>query len=172
MSGARRAVRFVRFDLSIARTIPAWSRIRISYKLQQLSGCRPVMLLTPRRRVVMVKGGNRSKRGGPRSWPSPYRQRNREPVAVPPTPCRLLTGALHKVTRVSDCEQHTSPGSRAGRVHRPLKIRLLFVINVVSAAWGIPHAASSRRCSRASLKWVLVVEAVRDGDHHSARVGL
>ena len=48
---------------------------------------------------------------------------------------------------------------------------LLFIRDLSgAAAWGSPQTASSRRCSRASLKWELVVEAERDGDRRFARV--
>jgi hypothetical protein len=50
--------------------------------------------------------------------------------------------------------------------------RLLFVICRARAAWGSLHVASSRGCSRESLKEMLVCLVIRDGDRHSARVGL
>ena len=45
----------------------------------------------------------------------------------------------------------------------------LFVICRACAAWGSLHAASSRSCSRESLKEVLVVLVVREVDRQNLR---
>ena len=45
---------------------------------------------------------------------------------------------------------------------------LLFVVCRACAAWGSLYAASSRSCSRESLKEVLGVLVVRGGDRRSA----